>query len=207
MLNKIQVQIVLGLAVVVWAVLLFVEGVHLKASYLKPYSVVVTVVVVGLILFDRWLWRIPPIARALHRPILRGTWKGQLLSNWINPETQQGIGPIEAFLLVRQTYSTVTLRLMTKESTSRSLVASLDSPRDDIARLSSTYQNMPGLMIQDRSRIHHGALMLEVHGSPANRLIGSYWTDRDTKGEVSLETRSPKVYTSFSEAVSASWPS
>ena len=205
--SRTQVQVVLVLAVLVWAGLLFVEGVTLKPSYLKPFSITVSVVILVLLAFERWIWCIPPIARALHRPVLRGTWKGQLSSNWTDPETQQELAPIEVFLLVRQTYSTVTLRLMTKESTSRSLVGSLDSPRDDVARLSSTYLNIPGLMIQDRSRIHHGALMLEVHGNPANRLVGSYWTDRDTKGEVALETRSPKVFTSFTEASSVSWPS
>src|SRR5664280_2005661 len=171
--SRTQVQVVLVIAVIVWAVLLFFEGVTLKPSYLKPFSITVAVVILLLLAFERLLWRIPPIARSLHRPILRGTWKGQLRSSWINPETQQVIAPIEVFFLIRQTYSTVSLRLMTTESTSRSLVASLESPRDDVARLSSTYQNIPGLMIQDRSRIHHGALMLEVHGNPANRLLGS----------------------------------
>ena len=69
-------QIVLGVAVVVWAVLLFVE-VFLKATYLKPYSVVVTVLVIGLILFDRWLWRMPGVSRLVRHPILQGNWKGR----------------------------------------------------------------------------------------------------------------------------------
>jgi hypothetical protein len=96
---------------------------------------------------------------------------------------------------------------MTKESSSRSLVASLEVSRDEVPTLSSMYQNMPDLLKQGRSRIHHGALMLEVQGNPANRLKGYYWTDRDTKGEVSLDARSKKVYTSFDEAAAAIWPS
>ena len=60
-----------------------------------------------------------------------------------------------------------------------------------------------GVLIQERSRIHHGALLLDVHGSPANRLIGWCWTDRDTKGEVTLEKRVSKAYTSFDEASAA----
>jgi hypothetical protein len=44
--------------------------------------------------------------------------------------------------------------------------------------------------------------MLEVHGSSIKNLSGFYWTDRDTKGEVSLESRSKNVYTNF-EAASA----
>lgn len=88
MFSRIQVQIVLALAVVAWAVMLFVEKVPLKAAYLRPYSVVVTVVVVGMVLFDRWLWRIPPAPRYLRHPVLSGTWKGTLRSNWVDPETK-----------------------------------------------------------------------------------------------------------------------
>jgi hypothetical protein len=202
MSNRVQVQIIIAIAVVVWAVMLLVQGVTLKASYLQPYSFVVGVVILLLFLFERWLWRIPFVARLLRYPVLRGTWRGQLQSNWTDTSTS----PIDSFLVVRQTYSTISLRFMTKESSSRSLVDSLETPRDDVARLVSTYQNIPGLLIQDRSRIHHGALMLEVQGIPASRLVGSYWTDRDTKGEVSFVSRCRKLYTSFDEASAATWP-
>jgi hypothetical protein len=206
MASKMQIQIIIGIAVVVWGALLLVQGVTLHASYLRPFSIVVGVVIIVLAVFDRWLWRFRPFSWILPCPVLRGTWRGQLRSNWIDPATNQGIAPIDAFLVIRQTYSTISMRMMTKESTSRSVVASLETPRNDVARASSTYQNEPSLLIQDRSRIHHGALMLEVHGSPANRLTGSYWTDRDTKGEVSLGSRSKKLYTNFDEAVEAdSW--
>jgi hypothetical protein len=199
--TRAHVQVVITLAVVVWAAMLVVEGVTVKASYLQPYSLTVGVVVVVLFGFDRWLWRVPLVARALHCPVLQGTWRGQLRSSWVDPTTGLSVGPVDVFLAITQTYSRISLRLMTPESASRSLVASLDAPRDDIARVTLTYQNLPGLMIQDRSRIHHGVLMLNVEGSPASRLVGSYWTDRDTKGEVRFEGKSTKVYTSFREAL------
>lgn len=148
----------------------------------------------------------PLVARLIHRPVLRGTWKGELESTWIDPSNGSRLEPVDVFLAVRQTYSSVSLRMMTTESSSRSLVASMDAPRDDVPRVSSTYQNVPRLLIQNRSRIHHGALMLDVEGVPPNRLTGFYWTDRDTKGEVVLRARLPKVYTSFDEASRAAWP-
>jgi len=205
MLSRIRVQVILGLAVIAWAVMLFVEGVPLKAAYLGPYSVVVTVVVVGLILFDRWLWRIPPAPRLLRHPVLSGTWKGTLRSNWVNPETNATIEPIVVYFAIRQTYSTVSLRMLTRESSSVSLVAALEGRGDGVPRVTSTYENQPGVLIQNRSRIHHGALLLEVHGMPADCLDGWYWTDRDTKGEVVLEQRNRKLFSSFEEAERAGW--
>ena len=207
MTSRFQAQVIIGIAVLVWALMLLTEGVTLKASYLQPYSLAVGVVILLLFAFDHWLWRIPLLARVLHCPLLRGTWRGQLRSTWKDSTTSQGIEPIDVFLVVRQTYSTISQRLMTKESSSRSLVASLEVSRDEVPTLSSMYQNVPDLLKQGRSRIHHGALMLEVQGNPANRLKGYYWTDRDTKGEVSLDARSKKVYTSFDEAAAAIWPS
>ena len=200
MTSRSHVQTIISLAVLVWAAILLAQGVTLKTTYLQPYSLAVSVVLLLLLAFERWLWRFPPVARALHRPVLRGTWKGQLSSTWTDPSTGTRVEPVDVYLAVRQTYSTVSLRLMTKESISRSLAASLEAPTDDIPTLSSTYQNIPGLLIQDRSRIHHGALMLEVHGSPPRQLKGFYWTDRDTKGEFLFDSRSRKVHTSFDEA-------
>lgn len=206
MLSRSQFQVAIFVVVIIWAVLLFVSGVTLKPSYLKPLSMAVSSAYFVLLAFDRALWRIPLVARLFHRPVLRGTWRGEMRSTWIDPATGEGVAPIPIFLAIRQTYSTIAMRMMTEESSSRSLVASLEAPRDDVARASSTYQNIPRLLIQGRSRIHHGALMLEVQGTRADRLSGSYWTDRDTKGEVVLGARLPKIYTSFDEANKAVWP-
>jgi hypothetical protein len=86
-----------------------------------------------------------------------------------------------------------------------SLVAVLEGRGDGVPRVTSIYENLPGVLIQDRSRIHHGALLLEVHGVPVNRLDGWYWTDRDTEGEVVLEQRTRRLFSSFEEAERAVW--
>ena len=205
--SRTQVQIVLVIAVIVWAVLLFLEGVTLKPSYLKPFSITVAVVVLSLLVFERWLWCIRPVARAFHRPVLQGTWKGQLRSTWKDASMGEQIEPIDVFLTVRQTYSAIALRLMTSESVSTSLVASLEAPRDEVATISSTYRNVPRLLVRDRSSIHHGALMLEVTGTPAKLLQGCYWTDRDTKGELVLNAHTKKLCTNFKEADVVDWSS
>ena len=120
MAGKLQTQVILATTVVVWGALLLIQGVTLKASYLRPYSLVVGILILLQVVFDRWLWRVPAVARVLRCPVLRGTWKGQLRSTWEDSKTGQRIEPIDVFLVVRQTYSTVSIRLMTAESSSRS---------------------------------------------------------------------------------------
>jgi hypothetical protein len=39
--------------------------------------------------FDHLLWRLPVVGRQVsRRPDIRGTWRGRLASNWVNPETE-----------------------------------------------------------------------------------------------------------------------
>jgi hypothetical protein len=41
--------------------------------------------------------------------------------------------------------------------------------------------------------MHHGSTVLDIAGNPAQRLKGRYWTDRDSKGELTFTERSKKL--------------
>lgn len=200
MLRRSHVYAIVAIATIAWTGLLLIQGVDLQPAYLKPYSTAVTAVIICFEIFNRWLWRLGPIPRLIGCDVLHGTWRGTLQSTRIDPVTHRPAAPISSFLVIRQTYSRIDTRLFTAESSSASLVASLDSDRNAEAKLQWTYRNIPGLLIQDRSRIHHGAVVMDVHGSPPSRLTGYYWTDRDTKGTMSFGLHSPKLHTDFREA-------
>jgi hypothetical protein len=200
MLNKTQVQIVITIAVAVWAVMLALQGVALKTSYLRPYSVAVGAAVLLMLGYERWFWRWPVLKRLARRPIVHGTWAGILRSSWIDPSSGELVPPIPVYLSISQSYSTLALRLMTAESSSESMAISLIPPRNGSpAVIWSAYVNTPGLSIQHRSRIHRGTVRLEVHGAP-DRLIGTYWTDRRTAGEIELDRHIPRLHTGFAGA-------
>src|SRR5262245_32090823 len=104
------------------AVMLLLDGAQVTTGLFKPCGAVATVLTLVLLAFDKWLWSF----RILHpwfvdRPYLKGTWKGVLVSNYIDPQTKQPVPPIEVYLVVRQTYSAIHLRLITRESVSESL--------------------------------------------------------------------------------------
>ena len=65
------------------------------------------------------------------------------------------------------------------------------------------YTNKPQTYLRGaRSEMHLGGVLLDTHG-PTNRpdtLTGEYWTDRKTKGQMTLTTRLPNVFTRFVEA-------
>jgi hypothetical protein len=187
----------------VWLVLLFINGVAVELVWLKHLSIVVPVLLVVLGIFDRWLWKQPWLnGWFANRPVLCGTWRVELKSEWVNPAT--GVKPaIICYMAVRQTFSSLSMRLMTAESTSELVAERILVAADGVSKAVGVYVNQPRLSVRERSAIHYGALLLDVHGDPPTSLDGSYWTDRDSRGTMHLTDRRPKVLSSYEEAARA----
>lgn len=202
MATRTHISILLGFALVVYALMLMAYDTPVDSSYLRPFFVTVSAVTALCFVFDRWLWHWPVFKKWLvNRPDLRGSWKATLVSDYRNPETGQPIPPIEAVMVIRQTYSTLTARLYTRESSSASVAYNIAQDPDGLFRLFNVYQNVPAVELRgERSEIHFGALALEVHDDPPARLSGHYWTDRSTKGSLELTDRTAHYFPSFTMA-------
>ena len=109
MASEKYIKAILYVAVAAWA----------TSALLKPLSTVTTIVVFATLAFDLWLWKIPLLhGWFVKRPVIDGTWKVEIRSNWKNPATGARIGPVEGYMVIRQTFSTLSLRLLTEESSS-----------------------------------------------------------------------------------------
>jgi SMODS-associating 2TM, beta-strand rich effector domain len=171
----------------VWAVAMLIGGIGTPAGMWRLFSTVTGSVGVLLLVFETYLWRLPFLHPWLVAvPNLRGVWKTEIRSNWVNPETNQGIAPIKAYMVVRQTYSGVSMRLITKESTSKLMASTILREQDGLYAVIGVYCNEPKHSVRDRSPIHYGSLVLHVVGQPVSTLGGHYWTDRGTQGELYL---------------------
>jgi len=133
-------------------------------------------------------------------PIVEGTWKVALQTRWRNPETGVVPGPIAGYMAIRQKYDSLSMRLMTRESSSVLLGAEILTEPDGTRSIVGVYRNEPVMAVRERSRIHHGALLLKVNGQPPNRLTGKYWTDRDTAGDMDLSERKAQLFEDFDSA-------
>lgn len=204
----IEFGILLALAVALWAALLVVRGVPVSLEYLWPFGSVVSAIGVVGVVFDRYVWR----SRVLHgwlvkRPDLRGTWRAVLESDWVDPQTGQRQGDIVAYIGVEQTYSTLRMHLMTRESESWLISHRIQpSSKTDGYQLVAAYENQPQTVLRgERSEMHFGTFVLESHG-PRHRptdLEGEYWTDRKTKGRMALGDRADTLFTRFVDAEEA----
>src|SRR4051794_10731199 len=91
----------------------FLTGADVGAeTLLKTVSAVSWVVVLMLLIYDKWAWRLWPFRHITSRPVLHGTWKAELRSSWIGPETHRPIQPREVYVVISQTYSTVAMTML-----------------------------------------------------------------------------------------------
>lgn len=196
MISRLHISALLFVAASVWGVALIFAGVQMTAAWFKPFSIVVGVLVLVLSVADKWLWRLRWLRPWLfNMPDLRGTWKVT-----IHP-TAPTTSPTEviAYMVIRQTLSTISLRLFTPESQSETLSARVVRCDDGTCNVAGVYRNIPRLQVRDHSPLHHGALLLSVQGDPPRSLAGQYWTDRLSQGELTLSAKTSTLAHSFEE--------
>lgn len=200
MKQNIIVRFVAGTVIAVFVVGTWITSRTVDLGWLKYFSIAVLIATVGLAIWDAWLWRLPPAQRipGVVRCV-RGTWKGTLTSFWVDPNTGKSPAPKTVYLIVRQTASLVSVRLVTDESKSASTMGSVTTA-DGTSVLAYLYLNKPDMHVESWSRIHHGSTVLDISGSPATRLKGRYWTDRDSKGELDFTEHIGKLAGDFDSA-------
>lgn len=179
MLTRTHISTLLVLTVIVWGAALIALGLPISWQHIAPFTLTVTILTTACVAFDRWLWRWPLFTGWLvKQPDIQGTWKVRLASSWIDPATNQQIAPIECLMVVRQTFSSLSARLFTRESSSFLVAHNLVCQSDGVFQLLGLYQNTPQITLRgQRSEMHYGALLLEVRGEPPTSIAGHYWTD------------------------------
>ena len=202
MKRTITIRVVASVVVVVFAAGAWLTDGQLDLGWVRFFSAAVLTATLVLGLWDVWLWRLSPIQRVPGVPrCIRGTWQGTLTSFWVNPVTGKPPPPKTVYLVVHQTATLVSVKLLTDESRSTSTLANV-SAVDGATVLTYLYLNRPDMRVEYRSRMHHGSTVLDVSGRPARLLKGRYWTDRDSKGELEFVERNKKLADDFTEAAS-----
>jgi SMODS-associating 2TM, beta-strand rich effector domain len=210
-MNSIVLKTVIAVGCLAWIGVLLSAGtvhvdqtiqaggaVHESRALWAPYGSAVTAASLFVWFFDKWLWAWPPFSWFVKRPDLRGTWHGEIVSGWINPQTNAPLPPIPAFVYVTETASTLYMRQFTAESESATLAASMLKDTDDADSVAVLYRNDSKAHVRERSPIHFGGMHLRVSGEDV--LEGDYWTDRKTSGRIALKRISRAKCRSFADA-------
>ncbi|MGE3844919.1 MAG: hypothetical protein AB7I50_25420 [Vicinamibacterales bacterium] len=196
MLTRTHISTLLVLAVIVWGGALMVLGLPITWRYTAPFTLAVSVLTGACIVFERWIWRWRIFRGWLvKQPDIQGTWRVK-----ITPTSVDSV-PIDGVMVVRQSFSKVSARLFTKESSSY-LISQNWVPMDDgLYQLAAVYQNTPGVSLRgQRSEIHLGSFLLDIRGDPPESIDGHYWTDRGTRGDIELKDKAIELATKYSDA-------
>jgi len=174
---------------VIYAAVFYACGATLAGGVKEVVGYLPTALGILAWIFDKWAWRTRPLLWAVGRPLVGGTWRAVL-----HPRRDSHIppggnfGPIEAAVIIEQTYFAVHVVLYTEESGSQSTTASFKGTgeSDNRTTLSYVYSNLPKQVNQPRSMAHAGSVELHVPSSRPTTLSGSYWTNRLTAGDMQL---------------------
>lgn len=205
-LERLHISIFLTIAALVWLIVLLLQGTTVTLAHARPFSAVVGALVLFGVGFEYWLWRLPFLhGWFVNRPDLRGTWRVELKSNFVRPETEERVPMIVCYMGVKQSLSKLQMHLITPESESWFIADHVrHSPNGSGFQVIGVYTNEPNVHLRDEriSEIHQGALVIETHGEgvrPAT-LTAKYWTDRKTTGTMNFTSRLKQVYTRFEDA-------
>jgi hypothetical protein len=151
--------------------------------------------------FNKFLWRLWPAKEFSGVPDLKGTWRVELKSTYKDPVTQEPKPPIQGFATIRQSYSLLSIRLMTEEAESFLVAQNIKRYDDGSYDVFGVYQSDPNIHLRgDVSEIHYGSFKYRVVGNPPTEMVGHYWTDRSTKGSIKLFGHEEALYDSYSSA-------
>ena len=139
-------------------------------------------------------------------PFWYGTWRATLVpsaESHIPPEGNRG--PIRAAVVVEQTFWTTAVRLHTDQSNSMSSTSALAAAPDSkqSKTLYFTYASAARQEHSTRSVAHYGTTALRVVGITPGSLHGTYWTDRLTTGDLSLDLIDRKTDRTETDALAA----
>jgi hypothetical protein len=188
---------VITVAAALWLGIAWSLGAAVDATWAKPAGFVVTAVVLLLIAFDTIAWRWLPF-KLTKRPNIRGTWATDLHFTWppeSAPRTKR------CYLVIHQTFSTVSVRMYLDTSSSESRSADIRR-RDGQHSLWWVYLSQATEFDRDNPA-HRGASELVIATVPRPSLDGIYWTERKTTGRLVTVGWSKSLFDSFAAADAA----
>nr|WP_274887747.1 hypothetical protein [Pseudomonas sp. ITEM 17296] len=194
---KSSLYLLVGTSAVAWFAIAYFSKLDLSKMQdffgLIPKVVSVDLLVVAV--FVKWGWKFKIFRGWLVPfPDLNGSWVGFIYSDWENPESGAKSPPIPVLLTVKQSFFHISCMMRTSEMESSSYSEGfLIDPDRQIKNLAYIYSSKPRISLSKRSVPHDGAAVFQVVEKPKQKLVGKYWTERLTKGEIALQFHSSEL--------------
>lgn len=194
---KNSIYLLVGTSGAAWFSIAYFSGLDLSKAldFFRLIPKVVSIDLLAIALFVKWGWRLKIFKGWLVPfPNLNGSWVGFIYSDWTNPETGEKPRRIPVMLTVNQSFFHISCTMRTSEMESFSYSEGfLIDPDRQIKNLAYIFSSKPRISLNERSIPHDGAAVFQIIEKPKRKLVGRYWTERLTKGEIILEYRSKEL--------------
>ncbi len=202
---KSSLYLLVGISAIAWFSFAYFGGLDL--SNVKDFfGLVPKVVTIDLLIvtaFVKWGWKLKLFRGWLVPfPDLNGSWLGYIYSDWKNPDTGEKPPPIPVMLTINQSFFHISCKMCTSEMESSSYSEGLlMDPDRQIKNVAYSYISQPRLSLSDRSIRHDGTAVFKIVENPKQKLVGRYWTERLTKGEIILDYYSKELLEELPETL------
>lgn len=134
----------------------------------------ITIILMGL--YCTLIWKYNPLEKT---PKLMGTYKGIIEYNFNGATSKK-----DTLVKVKQTLLSIKIQITTNEITSNTIVGNLVEENEEYV-LYYTYITNPKSKYSKENPIQYGTCRLLTNDK--DRLVGTYWTSRQTIGDIELE--------------------
>lgn len=170
----------------VWSVAAAIAGLQFDDTWKRVFGFLPLLLVLLFTVWDRWLWKLPVVVKYVGVPDLNGTWLGEYESEWIDSQGQRNQKTAPALLRVKQTYTTLSVTLISGESKSYSVLSHVTQLESGEYRINYEYSNTPLVKYRQKMPSHLGSAELTIASARARHLAGEYWTNRMSQGTLSF---------------------
>lgn len=178
------IYIFLGIGFICFLVLkfpFFLEKHNLSVSQMISTSITISFFVLGILLTSI-IFKYKFLSKIIGKPIVHGLWKGELQSNYQVNGKQ--IDPIEIYFYIKQTFLFTNIKSFTSNQKSESIITALSyDPTAEKIKFLYTYTLHRTKNSENKMTFGSGDLSLINNG---NKLVGIYWTNENTRGEIEL---------------------
>lgn len=188
-------RITIALAALISSLIVLATGGTIDVNLAKAVTSASTIVILGLMAFDLWMWRWPGLRRLHRRPVIHGTWKTELRTSYEGRSDEA----IECYLVINQTYSRIQARMLFDRSRSSSMSGDLVRENGRCV-LYYVFRSDKHALEPPTNPPSRGAADLTVAIKPEPHLEGDYWMEAGTKGRLVSTGYTRTTYDTFAGA-------
>lgn len=143
-------------------------------ALIRVASIVAAIVLVVVVIYTHFLWKLEPFVRVHHIIDINGKWEGKFPIS--------GEKEIDIEVTIKQHYDDIKLELTTDHNKSESLVSKISNESDG-GKLYIVYKCKPTKKVESKEEIDFGTIILRLD---EDILEGDFFNSRGISGHIEL---------------------